>query len=437
MLPISGGELAVHDLRALVVDDSKVGRLTMCKKLEAIGVKVDMTESGQLALDYLEHHRPDLIFMDYMMPDMDGFEVTRRIKASPATRDIPVIIVSGSDDEAFVEQALALGAINVITKPPADGVLETILGALPKAAAEPPASAAVEPAPVPSMDRAEVHVLVEQLLAGARDHLHDSLMADVGKRVEAEFERQRKSQQELSERWREQLDQTAANMGELRRGAMDVKTLGEQLNAIEQRLLPLESKVGRPQLDLDALLANMDQRIASGLADLQARSERQEALWEGQRQALLARLGDQSAQVEQRIGGLGSRLDGLSADVGPLLGEAQSAKAVLEQRFSALDQRLRVIEAAEASPVLDEVALLAAVDDRISTRLAATTSSTQLPKGALHASEEQVAQPLAGTGDNPLRAEIDQLNAKVRTLTLSIALGSAVLLAAIAILFLR
>ena len=88
----------MHDLRALVVDDSKVGRLTMLKKLEAIGVKVDLTESGQQALDYLAQNQPDLIFMDHMMPDMDGFEVTRGIKAAPATRNIPVFIVTGVID---------------------------------------------------------------------------------------------------------------------------------------------------------------------------------------------------------------------------------------------------------------------------------------------------------------------------------------------------
>lgn len=350
----------MHDLRALVVDDSKVGRLTMLKKLEAIGVKVDMTESGEQALDYLNRQRPDLIFMDYMMPEMDGFEVTRRIKASPATRAIPVIIVSGSDDASFVAQALAIGAINVITKPPVDGVLETILGSLPTAVAEPAASAAVEPAPASSMDRAAVHVLVEQLLAGAMQHQHDSLMADVDTRMAREFERQH-----------------------------------------------------RPQLDLDAVLANMDQRIASGLAEFQARGERQEAQWEGQQQALLARLGDQSAQVEQRIGDFGGRLDALSANMGQRLGNAQAAQAALEQRFSAMDQRLRAIEGIDASPALDAEALLAAVDAHISTRLAATM------------------------GNAPLQAEVDQLKAKVRTLTLTIAIGAAVLLAAIALHFLK
>ena len=428
----------MHDLRALVVDDSKVGRLTMLKKLETIGVKVDMTESGQLALDYLEQHRPDLIFMDYMMPDMDGFEVTRRIKGAPATRDIPVIIVSGSDEASFIEQALAIGAVNVITKPPGDGVLEAILGSLPKVAVTPTASAAVQSALVPSMDPTAVRVLVEQLLGGAIEHLHDNLMADVRKLMESEFERQRRTQQELSERWRKQLDQTASNIDELRCDVVDTQLLGKQLNAIEQRLLPLESEAGRAQPDLDVVLANMDQRFASGLAEFQARIERQESLWEGQRQALLTRLGDLSVKIEQRVGGLSSRLESLSADVGQLIGDAQSAKAALEQRFTSIDQRLGAIKGAEVSPGLDEKALLAAVDDHISMRLSATLINTPLPMEVMHASEAQTAQPQAGTAKNPLQAEVEQLNMKVRTLTrTTIAIGGAVLLAAITIYFLR
>ena len=427
----------MHDLRALVVDDSKVGRLTMLKKLETIGVKVDMTESGQLALDYLEQHRPDLIFMDYMMPDMDGFEVTRRIKAAPATRDIPVIIVSGSDEASFIEQALAIGAINVITKPPGDGVLETLLSTLPKAVDKPSASAAIQSAPVPSLDPAAVRVLVEQLLGGAMEHLHDNLMADVRKLVEAEFERQRNTQQELSEYWRKQLDQAAANLDELRSDVVDAKLLGKQLNDIEQRLLPLESEAGRAQPDLDAMLANMEQRFTSGLAEFQVRIERQEPMWEGQRQALLTRLGDLSVQIEKRVGGLSGRLESLSADVGQLIGDAQSAKAALEQRFTSIDQRLGAIKGAEISPGLDEKALLAAVDDHISMRLSATMINTPLPMEVMHASEAQTAQPQAGTAQNLLQAEVDQLNIKVRTLTrTTIAIGGAILLAAITIFFL-
>ena len=120
---------------------------------------------------------------------------------------------------------------------------------------------------------------------------------------------------------------------------MDAETLGRQLNGIELRLLPLESEAGRPQPDLDAVQANLDQRIASGLAELQARTDRQEPLLEGLRQELLARLDDHGVQIEQRIGGLDGSLDTLSADMNRLSGDAQSAKIALDQRFSAMDQR--------------------------------------------------------------------------------------------------
>ncbi len=194
----------MHDLRALVVDDSKVGRLTMLKKLEAMGVKVDLAESGRQALDYLARQRPDVIFMDHMMPDMDGFEVTRRIKASPATRDIPVIVVSGNEDEAFFRDARASGASDAIAKPPANEVLETLLASLPRRVVEAPAEPApqpkgVEATPAPSVDMAEVRALVERLIGTAVAQLRDDFMA------------------------------------ELRRGAADVETLGNRLQAMQQR----------------------------------------------------------------------------------------------------------------------------------------------------------------------------------------------------------
>jgi len=108
----------MHDLRALVVDDSKVARLTMMKKLEAIGVKVDLAESGHQALDYLAQKQPDLIFMDQMMPDMDGFEATRRIKAMTDRPNLPPIIAltahaMGKDRE----KCLQAGMDDYLSKP--------------------------------------------------------------------------------------------------------------------------------------------------------------------------------------------------------------------------------------------------------------------------------------------------------------------------------
>lgn len=324
----------MNDQRALVVDDSKVGRLTMMKKLEAIGFKVDLVESGQEALDYLDRQRPDMIFMDHMMPDMDGFETTQRIKAAPATRDIPIIIISGNDDEDFVQQARSIGALNAISKPPAPGVLEALLRDLPHLAAAPaPAVPTTKAAPqaaekprAPALDQAAVHALVERMLGEAMDHLHHDLLADLGKQMEVAFADERKTQQDWSEGWRLQLDQATAGMDELRKGAVAAEDLGRRLQALEQRLAPLEAEAGQPQPDMDALGKTLEQRFAA-------------------------------------------RLDALSAEVQQLGEGVQSDEAGLEHRLAEAEQRLVTLEGVEPPPALDGEAMLAAMEDRLSPRL--------------------------------------------------------------------
>lgn len=376
----------MNNKRALVVDDSKVGRLTMKKRLEAIGVMVDLVESAQQALDYLVQNRPDIIFMDHLMPDMDGFEATRRIKSAPATRDIPVIIISGSDDEAFVQEARSIGANQAITKPPAKGVLEAILGSIQEAVAMPATPVAAEGAPqpvaverraAPFMDQAAVHALVERVLGEVVEHLHGDLLAELGAQLQAGLENERKAQRELSERWREQFDQSAAGVADLRRGVMDAETLRQQLNALEQRLLPLESEAGRAVPDIDAVQAQVEQRVASRLAEIQARTERQEPMLESLRQELLARAGDQHAQVEQGIGDLASRLDSLSEEMKRLSDSTLAAESGHDQRFALIEKRLAAIERAEPTPAPDAETLLAAMDTHIAPQLAEMRAEIQ------------------------------------------------------------
>jgi len=113
--------------KALVVDDSKLARITLKRKLELRAVDVDMVESASEALNYLQTHQPDIIFMDHLMPDIDGFEATRRIKANPATRHIPVIMCTGKEHEGYLQEATAIGATNVLAKPPETAALDAIL----------------------------------------------------------------------------------------------------------------------------------------------------------------------------------------------------------------------------------------------------------------------------------------------------------------------
>jgi len=419
----------MHDLHALVVDDSKVGRLTMMKKLEAMGVKVDLAESGQQALDYLAQHRPDMIFMDHMMPEMDGFEVTRRIKASPATRDIPVIVVSGNDEAAFVQEARAAGAIDAITKPPASGVLENLLESLPKlraiapaaVVAEAPPPAVVEQAPAPSIDMVEVHALVQRLVGEAVTPLHTDFMAEIGHHLEAESGNQRKN---LAE-WGERLNQQAATMEQLRRGVADAETLGNRLQALEQRLLPLEAEAARPQPDFDALRADIEQRIeqrfAARLAESDARSEAKtnglapelESLRRGVND-VQASLDQHAAQAEQKASEWsrewsrewGSRLDTLATDLAHVSQDVQSMRSTQAEYEQRIDQSIAQLRETLSAAEQVTAAAPEMVNEELASEASADIQAMQAELDALRdrLSESRLQQLVEETVGNLLPA---------------------------------
>lgn len=102
--------------RALVVDDSKLARVALKKQLEAYNLKVDLADSGEQALDFLEHNSVDVVFMDHVMPGMDGLTAVRALKRNPKTATIPVMMYTSKEGELYVSQARALGAVDVLPK---------------------------------------------------------------------------------------------------------------------------------------------------------------------------------------------------------------------------------------------------------------------------------------------------------------------------------
>ncbi|HEY2590602.1 MAG TPA: response regulator [Steroidobacteraceae bacterium] len=101
---------------ALVVDDSKSARTFLAKMLEKYELDVVSVESAEQAIEYLGHHRPDVIFMDHMMPGMDGFQAVQTIKNNPRTATIPIMMYTSQEGELYVGQARALGAVGVLPK---------------------------------------------------------------------------------------------------------------------------------------------------------------------------------------------------------------------------------------------------------------------------------------------------------------------------------
>lgn len=114
----------------LLVDDSKSARLVLRRLLEKSSLEVDLAESAEEALDYLQDKQPDVIFMDHMMPGMDGLEATKLISTNPKTHGIPVVMCTSKEGEAFSAEAKAHGAIDVICKPPKPSIVSKVLSLL-------------------------------------------------------------------------------------------------------------------------------------------------------------------------------------------------------------------------------------------------------------------------------------------------------------------
>lgn len=102
--------------RALIVDDSRSARVILSRMLEGYGLEVDASESAEQALEFLRQARPDVIFMDHLMPGMDGFQAIQAIKGNPDTATIPVVMYTSQEGELYVSQARALGAVGVLPK---------------------------------------------------------------------------------------------------------------------------------------------------------------------------------------------------------------------------------------------------------------------------------------------------------------------------------
>lgn len=120
----------------MIVDDSRVARLALARRLGARGIEVVSVASGADALRKLQDTRPDAIFMDYMMPEMDGLEACRAIVNNPKTSSIPVIMTTSNDTPEFRKRGVASGARGFLSKGLEDRELDNVLDSVVESAAE-------------------------------------------------------------------------------------------------------------------------------------------------------------------------------------------------------------------------------------------------------------------------------------------------------------
>ena len=135
---------------ALIVDDSKTARYALRLLLDKQHFTTDMVESAEHALDYLDRQTPDLIFMDHMMPGMDGFQAVKAIKSRSTLAHIPIVMYTSTAGGMYFGQARALGAADVMSKPASAEDLAAVLQRLEdhqQLGTDKTPSAAPEPAP--------------------------------------------------------------------------------------------------------------------------------------------------------------------------------------------------------------------------------------------------------------------------------------------------
>jgi CheY-like chemotaxis protein len=101
----------------LVVEDNDLSRDALSRRLERRGYRVLLAVDGAQAVDAARDERPDVILMDLGLPRVDGWEATRRLKADPATRRIPVIVLSAHAMTNDRDKALQAGGDDFDTKP--------------------------------------------------------------------------------------------------------------------------------------------------------------------------------------------------------------------------------------------------------------------------------------------------------------------------------
>jgi len=102
--------------RALIVDDSRSARAFLARLLERQGLEVDGVGSASEAYAYLRRQLPDVLFLDHLMPEADGFDVLKVLKKDVRTRAIPVLMYTSQQGDDYLAQARTLGAVGVLPK---------------------------------------------------------------------------------------------------------------------------------------------------------------------------------------------------------------------------------------------------------------------------------------------------------------------------------
>ena len=167
--------------RALVVDDSRIARHVMSGMLDRLGFEVETADSAEAALNRLSRNFPDVVFLDHLLPGMQGLEAVRKLRARIEKTAMRIVMYTSQDGELFADVAREAGADDIFVKTAKSSSLNAILerlDLLPGGAGEPRERAKVVPLPT-NCDAGEVTPSLEELLEPILDLHREKIRQDL------------------------------------------------------------------------------------------------------------------------------------------------------------------------------------------------------------------------------------------------------------------
>ncbi|MDE1460857.1 response regulator [Spartinivicinus poritis] len=383
---------------ALVVDDSKSARYSLRKMLEKMDVSVAFAESGEQALESLGDSQPDVIFMDHMMPGMDGLEATQAIKNNPEWAGIPVVMCTSKDGDEYAAEAKSYGAVGVLPKPATLKQIAEILDSLEQLVAlmPEPSAAEAEPAAAPSGEPTPVGVgQIEALVQNAVEAaVAKAIQATMTPLVQEHVQSQLQAQ--LTTQLTTQLE----------------KQLPDYISRAGSELLSTalaETKVACQQLIDEALVTERSNIMAEVQSSVEAQLERfsgqeAEAEAEAKFQQLLAPLSADITQLQEKL--------------------ATTTPATLTpEQLNEIKQAAKVEATQESSRIAQE----------------ATNSAQQLAKEQATQVTQQLLDTRSASQETQREQVTDEINASMQSLSsrlnLLFGLAAGIGIAAAAIVF--
>ena len=231
---------------ALIVDDSKSARMMLQRLLAKMNVVANAVESAEEALQYLEDQRPDVIFMDHMMPGMDGLEATQTIKNNPKTSAIPTIMyTSKNDDDGYRSLAESHGASGVLAKPANQQAIMSVIQSLNETAAN----------DVP--EKAEPEFNLEEIEKIVAKQLRRSVLeakAEIAAGLDTVSQQLQQSQQERLQQAEQSLRQHVQPLQQQIQKIGDDKATYQKLKPqLQKQMLVVADKVSRQKAEEQAL----------------------------------------------------------------------------------------------------------------------------------------------------------------------------------------